>query len=98
MPCQHVVFNFCGRWIRRAVPAWWFWKFIAVDGFSLADVPVSHFVSHADTSGASGATPGTSAPGFEVLEASPCPQGKFDDLNNVDRVPTNVQFSHQEAL
>ena len=42
--------------------------------------------------------PGTAAPGFEVLEASPCPQGKFDDLNNVDRVPTNVQFSHQEAL
>ena len=51
MPCQHVVFNFSGRWIRRAVPAWWFWKFIAVDGFSVADVLVSHFVSHADTSG-----------------------------------------------
>ena len=42
MPCKHVSFNFSERWIRQAVPA----SFIAADGFSVTDIPLSHFVSH----------------------------------------------------
>ena len=62
-PLQVCHFNFSGRWIRRAVPSSWFSNFIAADGFSVADVPLTTSSPMlalsallADTFGASGAT------------------------------------------
>ena len=46
MFCQHVIFNFSGRWIRWAVPASQFSNFSAADGISVADITLCHFVSH----------------------------------------------------
>ena len=43
-----MILDFPGRRIRRAVPASRFSNFIAADGVSVADIPLSHFVSHID--------------------------------------------------
>ena len=46
MPCQHMVLNFPGRWVRRAVPTSGFSNFVILDRFDVADALLSHFVSH----------------------------------------------------
>ena len=76
-----MIFNFSGRWIRRAVPSSRFSNFIEVDGFRVAErhsetrrLPCWHRPAPlAHTFGASGTTCGTSAPGFEVLSSQTVP-------------------------
>ena len=46
MPCQDMVLNFPGRWIRRAVPTSGFSHFVTLNNFGVAGAPLSHFVSH----------------------------------------------------
>ena len=46
MPCQHMVLNFPGHWVRRAVPTSGFSNFVALNRFGVAGAPLSHLVSH----------------------------------------------------
>ena len=43
MPCQDMVLNFLGRWIRRAFPTSGFSNFVTLNRFGVAGAPLSHF-------------------------------------------------------
>ena len=75
MPCQHMVLNFPGRWVRQAVPTSGSSNFVTLDRFGVTDARLSYFVSHVNIVRSScrtrlaprGLAPFTSVLGFEVL-------------------------------
>ena len=81
-----MVLNFPGRWVRRAVPTSGISHFATLDRFGVADVPLSHFVSHVNI------VPSSYRHVWRLRPASGASVLRFEVLNSPN-VPNSFSFN-----